>query len=117
VKKPASFLDEAPAVQAAPEEVELAKTLIRATTRKKFELTAYKDQYTEKLTKLIRAKIEGEEIVAPPPEAETPIINLMDALRESVAKTQAGAAAPKPPRRMAPSRGPASAAKRKKKTG
>jgi DNA end-binding protein Ku len=118
VKKPAAFHDEAPTVAATPEEVDLAKTLIRATTRKKFDLTVYKDEYTEKLTKLIRAKIEGEEIVAPPPEAETPIINLMDALRESVAKTQAGtAAAQKPPRRMAPSRGPASAAKRKKKTG
>jgi DNA end-binding protein Ku len=116
VKKPISFSDEAPPVDATPDEVNLAKTLIRATTRKKFDFAAYKDQYTAKLTKLIQAKVEGKEIVAPPTEAETPIINLMDALRESVAKTQAGSA-DKPSKRMAPSRGPASAAKRKKKTG
>jgi DNA end-binding protein Ku len=116
VKRPASFSDEAPPVDATPEEVDLAKTLIRATTKKKFDFATYKDEYTAKLTKLIQSKIEGKEIVAPPAEAETPIINLMDALRESVAKTQGGAGA-KPPKRMAPSRGPASAAKRKKKTG
>jgi DNA end-binding protein Ku len=116
VKKPSAFTDEAPPVEATPEEVDLAKTLIRATTRKKFDMSVYKDEYTAKLTALIQAKIEGKEIVAPPAEAETPIINLMDALRESVAKTQA-AAGGKPPKKMAPSRGPASAQKRKKKTG
>jgi DNA end-binding protein Ku len=116
VKKPSAFADEAPPVEATDEEVNLAKTLIRATTQKKFDLASYKDEYTSKLTQLIQAKIEGKEIVAPPAEAETPIINLMDALRESVAKTQAPSAS-KPPKRMAQSRGPASAAKRKKKTG
>jgi DNA end-binding protein Ku len=118
VKKPAGFQDEAPPVEATPEELNLAKMLIRASTSKKFDVANYKDEYTAKLTKLIRAKIEGEEIVAPPAETETPVINLMDALRESVARSQAaGASADKPPRRMAPSRGPASTIKRKKKTG
>jgi DNA end-binding protein Ku len=114
VKKPTSFLDEAPPVNASPEEVELAKMLIRGTTRKDFDLAVYTNEYTAKLTKLIQAKVEGKEIVAPPAEVETPIINLMDALRESVARSQS---TEKPPKKMAPSRGPASMAKRKKKTG
>jgi DNA end-binding protein Ku len=116
VKKPGAFQDEAPQVEATEQEVDLAKTLIRGTVRKKFDLADFKNEYVAKLTKLIQAKVEGKEIVAPPAEAETPIINLMDALRESVAKSQA-TSAEKPPKKMAPSRGPASAVRRKKKTG
>jgi phage-related protein len=48
-------------------------------------LDQYRDVYTQKLTRLIEAKVAGEEIVTPPQTEQTQIINLMDALRQSVA--------------------------------
>jgi hypothetical protein len=62
--------------------------------------------YTEKLTKLIEAKVAGEEIAAPPSQEPAQIINLMDALRASVARAeQQDTDEEKPPKRMASSKG------------
>jgi DNA end-binding protein Ku len=112
VAKPTAFEDQVPSSQPSPEELELAKRLIRASTAQEFDFAAYKDAYTEKLTKLIEAKVAGEEIVAPAVHEQPQIINLMDALRASLAK---GLPAEKPPKRMAPSKGK-EARGRKKKT-
>jgi DNA end-binding protein Ku len=70
------------------EELRLATKLIESSTRKKFDLSRYHDQYTERVQQLIDAKIQGKEIVKAPREEESPVINLMDALRKSVAQTQ-----------------------------
>ena len=117
VTKPAAFEEEAPKAKAEPEELKLAKTLIEASSPKQFDFSKYKDHYTDKLTQLIEKKVAGEEVVAPPVHEHAPIINLMDALKESLAKVQKGQpeAAEKPSRKMAesarkPGRG---AAKRK----
>ncbi len=115
VAKPSAFEEEVPEIEASADELKLAKTLINITTPKQFDFSAYKDVYTEKLTKLIEAKIAGEEIVAPPVHEQPQILNLMEALRASVANAQqeepAGA---KPPRKMAPSRGKETRARKKK---
>jgi DNA end-binding protein Ku len=122
VTKPTAFEEEAPKSTVSPEELKLAKTLIDASTAKKFDFARFKDTYTEKLTRLIEAKVAGEEIVAPPVHDQPQIINLMDALRQSLAnvqKTEEGAApaAAKPPRKMAPSKTTKEAAPaRKRKT-
>ena len=117
VTKPAAFEEEAPKAKAEPDELKLAKTLIEASSPKQFDFSKYKDHYTDKLTQLIEKKVAGEEVVAPPVHEHAPIINLMDALKESLAKVQKGQpeAAEKPSRKMAesarkPGRG---AAKRK----
>ena len=117
VTKPAAFEEEAPKAKAEPEELKLAKTLIEASSPKQFDFSKYKDLYTEKLTQLIEKKVAGEEVVAPPVHEHAPIINLMDALKESLAKVQKAEpeAAEKPSKKMAesarkPGRG---AAKRK----
>jgi len=115
VKKPAAFEDEIVKAEVTAEELNLAKTLIDASTTKQFDFGMYKDKYTEKLTMLIQAKVEGKEIVAPPAQEEGQIINLMEALRQSVAKAQASAPeAVRPPKKMAPSR-TKSLSKQKKK--
>src|SRR5262249_4402245 len=122
ITKPSTFEGELTKPEVAPEELKLVKTLIEASTSKKFDFGKYKDDYTEKLTKLIEAKAAGEEIVAPPVHEQAQIINLMDALRQSVAKVQhetpapAPAAAAKPPKKMAPSVRKAEGG-RKKKSG
>jgi len=98
VKGFVEFRGDAPQEAAAKDELALAKTLIQASTLERFDLSDYPNTYVENLTKMIRMKIDGEEIVQAP-EPETPkILNLMDALKKSVAEAQAGA-----PRKMAPS--------------
>ena len=39
---------------------------------------------------MLEAKLTGEEVVVPEPVEETPVIDLMDALRRSVADAQGG---------------------------
>jgi DNA end-binding protein Ku len=88
VKDPAAFRDELANTEVSAEERTLAETLIDETMSGEFDFSAYTDQYTERLTALIDAKVSGQEIVAPP-EVETPrVVNLMDALRASVAQAQ-----------------------------
>jgi DNA end-binding protein Ku len=118
VTKPAAFEEEVTKPQLEGEELKLAKTLIEASTPKDFDLSQYKDDYTDKLTELINKKVAGEEVVAPPVHEQAQIINLMDALKGSLEKVQKGQpeaeAAAKPPKKMAPSvRKQAKGAKRK----
>jgi DNA end-binding protein Ku len=124
VTKPAAFDEELikPAIEA--DELKLAKTLIDASTSKKLDYAKYKDLYTEKLTQLIEAKVAGKEVVAAPVHEQAHIINLMDALRQSVAQVQKSApaaASAKPPKKLAASRKPETGAAekpaRKRKSG
>jgi DNA end-binding protein Ku len=119
ITKPGAFTEEAPKVAVTSEEMKLAKTLVDAATTKKLDFAKYKDEYTEKLTKLIEAKVAGQEIVTPPVEQHAQVINLMDALKQSVEKLRPGAGkqVARPPKKLAPStRGRAAAPARKKKT-
>lgn len=115
VKKPGVFEDELTSVQIAEEELQLTKSLMETFRKKGFDFAGYKDDYTEKLTQLIEAKVEGRELVAAPQAQEPAVISLMDALRKSV---EEAAAAPPVPRKMAASGArERPAAKRQKKSG
>ena len=112
VRHPAAFDDEVVEATFTSDEMKLTKTLIQATTVDEVDLSQYKDEYTAKLTKLIELKVEGKEVVAAPSEAQ-PVINLMEALKASVARAQ-GAPAEKPARKMAGGRERKPAAGKKK---
>jgi DNA end-binding protein Ku len=118
VVRPATFEADAPDPNFSDEELGLVKMLIKASTPKKFDLTGYRDTYVDKLTQLIEAKVQGREIVTPPAaDEEAQVINLMDALRQSVAKVQAGKTeAGAPPKRVAKSVPPKSAPAKKRKS-
>ena len=105
VTKPGTFEGELTTPAVEPDEIKLAKTLIDASTAKHFDFGKYKDAYTAKMTQLIEAKISGKEIVAQPVHENAQIINLMDALRQSVEQTQQTKPEKqaKPPKKMAPS--------------
>ncbi len=91
IKKPTAFEDEVPSADVSAEERKLARTLIEAATTKKFDLANYTDEYTARLTQLLQARGKGKKIVASP-EAEQPaVINLMDALRQSLKEAQRSA--------------------------
>ncbi len=88
VKDPAAFEDEVEEGQVTAAELELARKLIDAATLDAFDPAGYKNQYTERLTELIEAKVEGREIVAAPAPEEPQVIELLEALRSSVARAE-----------------------------
>jgi DNA end-binding protein Ku len=80
-----SAIDELKSVPAKmkPDEVKLARQVI-GNFESGGDLTQYKDLYQEELRKIIEAKIEGKEVVAPVEEETPKVVNLMEALRQSL---------------------------------
>ncbi len=80
-----SAIDELQTVPAKikPDEVKLARQVI-GSFESEGDLTQYRDDYQDELRKIIDAKIAGEEIVTPQEEAPPKVVNLMDALRQSL---------------------------------
>lgn len=71
-----------------PDELKLARQVI-GNFEVGGDLTQYKDNYQEELRRIIDAKIAGEEIVAPMDEAPPKVVNLMEALRQSLERVSA----------------------------
>jgi DNA end-binding protein Ku len=71
-----------------PDEVKLARQVI-GSFESEGDLTQYRDEYQDELRKIIDAKIAGEEIVTPQDEAPPKVVNLMDALRQSLDRVSA----------------------------
>lgn len=69
------------------EELNMAKTLISSMDTP-FNPEEYKDEYQEKLRKLIEDKIAGKEIVSAKTVEQGNVINLMDALKASIEQTK-----------------------------
>jgi DNA end-binding protein Ku len=66
-------------------ELELATTLITSLAAE-FEPIKYKDEYRENLMSMIRAKVEGKQVVEAPQSQElAPVIDIMEALKASLA--------------------------------
>jgi len=90
IKSPKAFEEEVPEEKVAPEEVKLARTLIDASTDEKFDLEKYQDEYSARVMKLIERRSAGKVAKSPGREEEPAIINLMDALRQSVEEAKHG---------------------------
>lgn len=103
------FVSEVPREKLSKEELGLVRTLIDATRMPEFKLEDYRDRYVDRMKELIRLKIDGKEVVAAPEVEEPKIVNLMEALKRSVAEAQAAASAGTVPpvadeeKKMAPS--------------
>jgi DNA end-binding protein Ku len=86
-------------VEATPvrdEELALAKQIITGLEGT-FEPSELRSDYRARLRELLSAKVEGRELEAPAEEAEAaPVIDLMEALRASVAASQGDKPEPKP---------------------
>jgi DNA end-binding protein Ku len=66
-------------------ELDLAKMLI-SSLEADFEPQKYKDTYRENLQKMIEAKIEGHTVVETPEAKVAPVIDIMEALKRSLAE-------------------------------
>jgi DNA end-binding protein Ku len=67
-----------------PNELEMAQTLIDNLTAD-WDPTEFKDEYREALLRIVEAKINGEEIEIVEAEPTAKVVDLMDALKASVA--------------------------------
>jgi DNA end-binding protein Ku len=67
-------------------ELALAKQLIEQSSTDEFRPENYRDTVRERVLEAIQQKVEGQEITAEEAPAETKIIDLMDALKASLAK-------------------------------
>lgn len=76
-----------PKPEVSEPELNMAKTLINSMDTP-FDPSQYKDEYQEKLRKLIETKISGKEIVAAEPESTGKVVDLMEALKASVEKAK-----------------------------
>jgi DNA end-binding protein Ku len=84
LKKPSEFEGEAPDVNAGAAEVKLAKSLVEASTADEFDFGKYQDEYTDHVRELVESRAKGRKIVAERENEEPAIINLMDALKQSL---------------------------------
>ncbi|WP_161604361.1 non-homologous end joining protein Ku [Roseiconus nitratireducens] len=84
IKQPSSFQDEVVDGEVSGQELKLTKQLMEGLRREDWDLNDYQDAYTERLSELIEARIEGEELVSAPQADEPQVINLMDALKASL---------------------------------
>ncbi|MGA3237306.1 MAG: Ku protein [Bryobacteraceae bacterium] len=66
-------------------ELDMAKMLI-SSLEAEFEPQKYRDEYRENLQKMIEAKIEGKKVVATPASHVAPVIDIMEALKKSLAE-------------------------------
>ena len=69
-----------------PAEVNLATQLVEQAASDEFKPENYKDEVRERMLALIQRKVEGEDItLAPTAEPEHKIIDIMEALKASLA--------------------------------
>jgi DNA end-binding protein Ku len=87
-------IDRGEALTLKPGELDLAVQLIEQLASPAFEPTKYEDEYRKKVLELIEQKVAGQEIVAAPAQpARAQIIDLMEALKASLAAKQTAAPA------------------------
>jgi DNA end-binding protein Ku len=92
-------------------ELDLARQVIESISGE-FDPEEFRNEYRDDLRQMLEAKLGGQEIAKPEPAPETPVIDLMEALKASVAETKKQPAAKKekaaasagPKRRRAPAR-------------
>jgi DNA end-binding protein Ku len=87
-----------PEGEVKPAELNLAKQLIEQTATDTFDPQKYKDTVRERVLETIQRKVEGQDITADiAPAGGTKIIDLMDALKASLAATPAASEKPAKP--------------------
>jgi DNA end-binding protein Ku len=97
-------IDEAvEAVDVQEPELELARQLIDSLVGD-WEPEALQSEYRQNLRNLLEAKLAGEEITMPEPVADAPVVDLMEALKKSVAASKRYGDKPAERKKAAPRR-------------
>ena len=102
VRSPAEIAEAVAEIDVKGPEVDMARQLVESLAGD-FDPTDYANEYRGELRAMLEAKLAGREIVQPEPQPEeAPAIDLVDALKKSIAQAKAsetGAAPAKPARR------------------
>jgi DNA end-binding protein Ku len=77
-------------VKLKPQEIKLAEELVKSLSVD-FKPEEYRDDYQARLKELIDAKLKGKEVTAAPKPHLAPVIDMMAALKKSLAATKSGA--------------------------
>jgi DNA end-binding protein Ku len=86
-----------PKMDVKPQELKLAQQLIAQQSSDKFDPAAYKDDVRERIEAAVQKKVEGKEItMTEAPETGAQVIDLMEALRQSLDKKPARKVEAKP---------------------
>jgi DNA end-binding protein Ku len=70
-------------------ELAMARQLVESLVGE-FDPEDYENEYRNELRAMLEAKLAGQEIARPEPEPEAPVVDLMEALKQSVAQAQEG---------------------------
>ena len=98
-------------------EIALARKLIESLSSEAFQPERYRDEYRERVQEMVQKKVEGQEVTAAEPApARAQVIDLMDALKASLAR-QAPRPAAAATREAAGKRRPAAAARGRETPG
>jgi DNA end-binding protein Ku len=89
VKSQAEIEEAVEEIKVKEPELQLARQLIDGLVGE-FDPNEFQSEYRQNLRKLLEAKLAGEEIAMPEPVADAPVIDLMEALKQSVAATKGG---------------------------
>jgi DNA end-binding protein Ku len=81
-------------------ELQMARQLVESLVGV-FEPADFENEYREHLREMLEAKLQGKEIAKPEPVAPAPVVDLMDALRASIAQAEKGK---RPAKEKAPAR-------------
>jgi DNA end-binding protein Ku len=94
VRSKAEIEEAVEAVDLKDAELQLAEQVIDSLVGE-WKPEDFENEYRRDLKAMLDAKLAGEKITRPEPVAETPVVDLMEALRRSVAEVQDKKAAPK----------------------
>ena len=91
-----------PDVDVKPTELQLAKQLVDQISKQTFDVAAYKDEVRERIQADIQRKVEGQEIeTSEQPNAPAQVIDLMEALKASLAAHDKGDSQTRRPAKVA----------------
>ena len=91
-------------VEVKEPELAMARQLVESLVGE-FDPEDYENEYRRDLRAMLEAKLEGKEITRPEPVPQAPVVDLMEALKQSVAQAQ---------KRKAPAKGKKAPASRKR---
>jgi DNA end-binding protein Ku len=103
VRKEEEYFDDIPSEKVPKDMLDLAKHIVTTKTGH-FKPDEFEDRYEDVLKELLRKKQKGEKIERPKERAPSNVINLMEALRQSVQAEKGGSGRRPPARRQAATR-------------